>query len=336
MARVAPFLFSYQEVVYALTSNCHFVHCHQLKNRKILISALAPDIAFTDVNMRRNAILSSEIELKVRASSFFFLFLCFLFSLFFFFNPSQLPARHSVSPSSSFFFFFYFFSYNFAFQEEVGRGGFASVFKALYNGQVVAVKKLNACSTPDEYAEFQREVWVMSGHDSPFLVYLHGVCLEPPMLVMEYLGKGTLYQVMPLFSNAIVHDESSTQTCLQRLFLDTAAAGAQGSTTGSSAACAHCAGRCPRHASAELVSASADTRGPQVAQRAAGIARPQRSVRGQGNNKDNNNKNNNRRITSTTPTIPTPRSRTLDWRTTCRAGRRWAARCTTPTGWRPR
>jgi hypothetical protein len=69
--------------VYALTSNCHFVHCHQLKNRKILISSLAPDIAFADVNTGRNAILSSEIELK----------------------------------------------------EEVGRGGFATVYKALYNGE---------------------------------------------------------------------------------------------------------------------------------------------------------------------------------------------------------
>jgi serine/threonine protein kinase len=63
-------------------------------------------------------------------------------------------------------------------------------------GELVAVKKLNACSTPDEYAEFQREVWVMSGHDSPFLVFLHGVCLEPPMLVMEFVGNGTLYGLL--------------------------------------------------------------------------------------------------------------------------------------------
>lgn len=143
-ARADPFLFSYEQVVGALTTDSIFVLCHGLRNRRVLIASLAPDIALADIAAGRKTIPKREIEMK----------------------------------------------------EELGRGGYARVCKGLYNGQVVAVKQINSCTSADEFAEFQREVWVMGGHNSPFLVRLHGVCMEPPMLVMEYVPEGTLYEFL--------------------------------------------------------------------------------------------------------------------------------------------
>jgi serine/threonine protein kinase len=67
---------------------------------------------------------------------------------------------------------------------ELGKGGFATVFRGVWKGREVAVKQMHACSSQEEFSEFQREAWIMGGLRSPYLVKLLGVCLEPPMLVM--------------------------------------------------------------------------------------------------------------------------------------------------------
>lgn len=80
--------------------------------------------------------------------------------------------------------------------EELGKGGFATVFKGIWRGREVAVKQMHACETDEDFAEFHREAWIMSGLKSPYLVSLLGVCLEPPMLVMEFLPFGSLYSFL--------------------------------------------------------------------------------------------------------------------------------------------
>ena len=139
--RAAPFHFSYQAVVDALTSNARTLPCRGLKSRQVLISALCPDLALADV--ARNQIAAEAVELG----------------------------------------------------EVLGKGGFATVFRAAWRGRQVAVKQMHACHSQEEFSEFQREAWIMSGLRSPYLTKLLGVCLEPPMLVMELLH-GSLYTLL--------------------------------------------------------------------------------------------------------------------------------------------
>jgi hypothetical protein len=139
--RSAPFQFSYQAVVDALTSNARTLPCQGLTSRQVLISSLCPDLALADLS--RNQIAANQVELG----------------------------------------------------SELGKGGFATVFKGLWKGREVAVKQMHACHSQEEFSEFQREAWIMGGLRSPYLVKLLGVCLEPPMLVMELLD-GSLYSFL--------------------------------------------------------------------------------------------------------------------------------------------
>ena len=44
------------------------------------------------------------------------------------------------------------------------------------------------------FAEFRREVWLMSGLVHPNLVVLKGICTEPLCILMEFMNHGDLYQ----------------------------------------------------------------------------------------------------------------------------------------------
>ena len=46
------------------------------------------------------------------------------------------------------------------------------------------------------FTEFQREAWLMSGINSPYLVNLEGIVMDPLCLVMEFLPFGALYDVI--------------------------------------------------------------------------------------------------------------------------------------------
>ncbi len=78
----------------------------------------------------------------------------------------------------------------------LGKGGFATVYRAMWKNRQVAVKQMHACHSQQDFSEFQREAWIMGGLQSPYLVKLLGVCLEPPMLVMELLHHGSLYSFL--------------------------------------------------------------------------------------------------------------------------------------------
>jgi serine/threonine protein kinase len=91
--------------------------------------------------------------------------------------------------------------------DKVGEGGFATVYKALWTKtgsneqRLVAVKQLKnkgeekketEGDESNEFAEFRKEVIIMSGLSHPNIVRLHGICLEPLAMVMDFISQGSL------------------------------------------------------------------------------------------------------------------------------------------------
>jgi small GTP-binding protein len=111
-------------------------------------------------------------------------------------------------------------------QDKIGEGGAAIVFKGKWHGPV-AVKKLKV--NKDEilggavdddtiskaFAEFRREVWIMSSLSHPCIVQLKGLVMDPLCIVTEYLPGGNLYD--------FIHDRKfeSNDDKEQRTFADT-------------------------------------------------------------------------------------------------------------------
>ncbi|CAG7828826.1 unnamed protein product, partial [Allacma fusca] len=83
----------------------------------------------------------------------------------------------------------------------IGRGGFGSVWRGQWRGDVVAVKKVRLDPEEDirvTIANVTQEAklfWLMK---HPNIVALRGVCLKEPnlCLVMEYAQGGSLYRVL--------------------------------------------------------------------------------------------------------------------------------------------
>jgi len=90
-------------------------------------------------------------------------------------------------------------------EKQIGRGGFAIVYKGTYKGEVVAIKKLEVKSpaADDEngddemytkaFNEFRKEAFVMTNISSPYCVALRGVCLDPFALITEFIPCGDVY-----------------------------------------------------------------------------------------------------------------------------------------------
>ncbi|KAF2071594.1 hypothetical protein CYY_007084 [Polysphondylium violaceum] len=100
----------------------------------------------------------------------------------------------------------------------IGEGGAALVYRAIWKGQVVAVKRLktiendndpdcpieiNDISLSKAFKEFRRECWIMSDLEHPNIVQLRGLCLDPLCIVTEYLPHGNLY--------SFLHGDSSNE-----------------------------------------------------------------------------------------------------------------------------
>lgn len=100
--------------------------------------------------------------------------------------------------------------------EEIGVGAFASVYKGIWKGEVVAVKRLEIkpvmindleCRGDRDlleqrkqqerilevFSEFRQEVSLLSSLKHPNVVEMKGIVLEPFCIVMEYMGFGNLY-----------------------------------------------------------------------------------------------------------------------------------------------
>ena len=86
--------------------------------------------------------------------------------------------------------------------KEVGRGGFAVVYFGVLHGRKVAVKQLlseddvkaGTETFSDYFAEFRREVWLMSRMQHRYVVKLLGIVKDPLCMIMEFCGGGNLYQ----------------------------------------------------------------------------------------------------------------------------------------------
>eukprot|EP01122_Echinamoeba_exundans_P003417 TRINITY_DN13520_c0_g1_i1.p1 TRINITY_DN13520_c0_g1~~TRINITY_DN13520_c0_g1_i1.p1 ORF type:complete len:2607 (+),score=540.72 TRINITY_DN13520_c0_g1_i1:119-7939(+) len=94
-----------------------------------------------------------------------------------------------------------------AIEKQIGRGGFAIVYKGLYKGEVVAIKKLEVKDDdPDgseedsayakAFAEFRKEAFIMTQITDPHCVVLKGVCLDPFALITEFVPYGDLYSIV--------------------------------------------------------------------------------------------------------------------------------------------
>lgn len=80
-------------------------------------------------------------------------------------------------------------------ERTLGKGSFGVIYLAKWKGETVAVKQLKVESDMalEAYAEFRKEVWLMSGLDHPCIVNLLGYCTNPLVMVMECVSGGDLY-----------------------------------------------------------------------------------------------------------------------------------------------
>ena len=104
-------------------------------------------------------------------------------------------------------------------KNELGEGSFAKVYRAEYQNNEVAVKIIKINNEEEEgegsvnallerFAEFRREVSLMSGLDHENLVELKGLCLDQDTMYMvtEFLAFGDLYNFLHNPSNELDWD----------------------------------------------------------------------------------------------------------------------------------
>ncbi|MDP2439088.1 MAG: protein kinase [archaeon] len=93
-----------------------------------------------------------------------------------------------------------------AVHEVIGIGGYATVYRAEYDGQAIALKKIQLSLLPGEqtarsemlrvFAEFRREVQLMTSLRHEYVVALKGVVLDPFCLALEFMGLGNLFDMI--------------------------------------------------------------------------------------------------------------------------------------------
>jgi len=86
--------------------------------------------------------------------------------------------------------------------ECLGTGGFGAVYRGLFEGREVAIKKLfcedDGSISPLQLEELEMEVAALRNLNHPRLVSFIGVCLQPPNLciVTEYMPGGSLHNLL--------------------------------------------------------------------------------------------------------------------------------------------
>ncbi|CAL5201066.1 unnamed protein product [Lathyrus oleraceus] len=87
---------------------------------------------------------------------------------------------------------------NFDISNKIGEGGFGPVYKgSLPNGTMIAVKQLSSKSKQGN-REFLNEIGMISALQHPYLVKLHGCCVEGDqlLLIYEYLENNSLARAL--------------------------------------------------------------------------------------------------------------------------------------------
>lgn len=80
---------------------------------------------------------------------------------------------------------------------ELGQGGFGIVYKGTYQFAPVAIKQLQIGNlSPAAQEEFRKEAEMMAQLRHPNIVHFYGYCSIPKCLVMEYMPKGSLFNVL--------------------------------------------------------------------------------------------------------------------------------------------
>jgi hypothetical protein len=82
--------------------------------------------------------------------------------------------------------------------EVIGRGGEGNVWKALWQGNVVALKEWHLTLSAEHLAAIRGEVELLRQLRHPHVVEFFGACTEPPFLclIMEFAVGGTLAQLI--------------------------------------------------------------------------------------------------------------------------------------------
>ncbi|GAM19107.1 hypothetical protein SAMD00019534_022820 [Acytostelium subglobosum LB1] len=81
--------------------------------------------------------------------------------------------------------------------EPIGEGGNSTVYRGTWRNNTVAVKILQTdnigSSFTKIFAEFRREIFIMSSFYHPNILDLKGFCLEPLCIITQYMSGGNLY-----------------------------------------------------------------------------------------------------------------------------------------------
>jgi serine/threonine protein kinase len=107
----------------------------------------------------------------------------------------------------------------------IGGGSFSDVLKGKYKQTQVAIKRLRGEISAESMKSFGKEVIMMAELHHPNVVMMMGIVpgeatvhrLKPPLLVMEYLGRGSLYRVLHLSAN-----KTLDWTMVLKILIDTA------------------------------------------------------------------------------------------------------------------
>uniref|UniRef100_A0A060T5M0 non-specific serine/threonine protein kinase n=1 Tax=Blastobotrys adeninivorans TaxID=409370 RepID=A0A060T5M0_BLAAD len=104
--------------------------------------------------------------------------------------PSVASSYSGASPSRR-----TFSASQFTLLEELGRGSFGVVYRAMDNilGTIVAVKKVDMESSDDDIAEIQKEIAILAGCKNDHITKYYGCFVKGYKLwiIMEYLGGGS-------------------------------------------------------------------------------------------------------------------------------------------------
>lgn len=87
--------------------------------------------------------------------------------------------------------------------ETIGIGAFGDVCRAKHKGATVAAKRLRGRFNNEEAARFATEAVLMLDIRHPNIVMIYGYCANPPMVIMEFMQKGSVRHILDALGQKI-------------------------------------------------------------------------------------------------------------------------------------